>query len=351
MSRRLAVATLLCLLPAVPASGNEQVRVERLGGADRYETAAIVARATFPPGPDRRYDVYVARGDVFPDALAASFVAGYYNGGGPLLLTPTHELHSATRAAIEDLAWRVAILGDEIAVSHRVEEEIRAIPSVEDVYRIAGPDRYWTARHIVGKAPQDHSTTGIVATGADFVDALVAGPLAYTLAMPLLLTTPDRLHEAARDGLEQESSISEVIVVGGRAAVSDVVVREIEAICRDDTGCITAERIGGATRTETATLLANEYLERLGELGQPVEHVNLARGDVFADAAAGAPHAGEEAELAPILLTRDPNTLSSDTRRWLEAHRETLESIHVFGTSDAVSDEVVDEARQAATSR
>jgi len=65
------------------------------------------------------------------------------------------------------------------------------------------------------------------------------------------------------------------------------------------------------------------------------------------DAAAGGPHGGFER--APILLTTDSDTLSDATRRWLEEHRDTIESIDVLGTSDVVPDAVVQEARSAAT--
>lgn len=55
-------------------------RTGRLAGHDRYATAAAVARRAFPDGAA---NVYLARGDAFPDALAAGTLTD-----GPILLVP-----------------------------------------------------------------------------------------------------------------------------------------------------------------------------------------------------------------------------------------------------------------------
>lgn len=85
--RRLGVTkvTVLGGTPAVSEALAESLRasrtVERIGGADRYETAALVNRA-FSATPSR---MYLASGELFPDALAASAVAGMQRV--PLYLT------------------------------------------------------------------------------------------------------------------------------------------------------------------------------------------------------------------------------------------------------------------------
>lgn len=67
---------------ALVASIAEHRAVTRIAGRDRYETAVLVNRA-FGPTPTA---LYLAAGNRFPDALAASAVAGAR--GEPLLLTP-----------------------------------------------------------------------------------------------------------------------------------------------------------------------------------------------------------------------------------------------------------------------
>lgn len=335
-----SAVTAFAVLPGVGVAA-EQVTVERLGGPTRYETAVKITQAVFP-GPVE--GVWLARGDLFPDALAASYP------GGPILLTPSDELHPAVRQELRRLeAPLVYIAGDSTAVSHEVEGAIQAMGI--DTHRASGADRFATARSVVATRPEDNYGTAIVTTGLEFADALAAGPLANAGNMPILLTTPDRLHEQAAEGL-YEQGIHHVIIVGGTAAVSEQVRRDIENFCPFDGGrCITTSRIGGRSRTETAALVADELVQWVRDNLDPAfvpTHVNLARGDNFPDATAGGPHGG--AELAPVLLTGDPHTLSDATRQWLEKHADTIESIHVFGTHHAISDQVAEEARQAATS-
>lgn len=63
----------------------------RIQGANRYETAVAIASRAFPDKPTA---VYVARGDVFADAVAASALKD-----GPILLSPTAPSASQNYAA------------------------------------------------------------------------------------------------------------------------------------------------------------------------------------------------------------------------------------------------------------
>ncbi len=72
--------------------------VSRIAGANRYETAALIAR-TFP---DDRSRVFVATGTDFPDALAGSAIAGGEHN--PVLLAQPHRLPQDTRSAIQHIA-------------------------------------------------------------------------------------------------------------------------------------------------------------------------------------------------------------------------------------------------------
>jgi len=313
-----------------------QVQVERLGGPTRIETAVAVSRRTFPDGGFA--EVFLARDDLFPDALAASFPAGD-NGGQPILLTPTGSLHPATRAEIERLTpERVVIMGSEVAVGEQVEAEIRAMGI--DTVRLSGNDRYETAAAAARYG--DMRGEVIVATGLDFPDALASGPVAFHVGSPLLLTTPDKLHPAARAVIEERQPTG-IVVVGGERAVSANTYDQLQQLCQDIDDCVQVRRLRGRNRTETAIQVA-DYFD--GRVDGDWTHVNLARGDAFPDAAVGGPHGGHEA--APILLTQDPSVLGDETALWLDA-RVGITSIHVFGTDDAIGDAVLEQARAAAS--
>lgn len=91
--------------------------VLRIGGGDRYATAALVAAAYHPAGS--RPTTYVATGLNFPDALSAGPVAA--RAGAPLVLVRSTALPSPTRDAILRLRpAELRVLGGSVVVADSV---------------------------------------------------------------------------------------------------------------------------------------------------------------------------------------------------------------------------------------
>ena len=152
--------------------------------------------------------------------------------------------------------------------------------------RIAGPSRTVTAAAASRHAWPDGADTVVLAAAGSFADAVAGTPLAADRDAPLLLTdtatlTPVTAHEIGRLGA------TDVVLLGGTAAISDDVADELAA---EGLG---VTRIGGANRFETAVLIAEA-------LGQATRFV-LANGGTFADALAAGPFAA--ADDRAILLT------------------------------------------------
>lgn len=189
-------------------------RVTRVAGADRYETAAEVATTAF----NTAEVVWLATGENYPDALAASAAAG--SRGEPLLLTRSGELPQVTRDALADLgAAQVNIVGGSSAVSEAVVAQLGGVGY--ETVRLAGADRFATA---VAVAAEALPTGGhaLLATGRDYPDALAGGPLGALLDAPVLLTEPDELSQATRAELEIRagSGMTELIGLGGANALA-----------------------------------------------------------------------------------------------------------------------------------
>ena len=309
---------------AVPASAQSTFSFTRLAGADRYATAAAVATSSFTTSDT----VLVASGRDFPDALAGNFLAGFK--GAPILLVAPGSVPTATSDALTKLAAKnVIILGGTSAVSASVQATLSAKYTVT---RVAGSNRYATARAIAATAGVTVGTIGgvktaVLASGATFADALTAGPLGYAKQFPITITDPAAL-SADTKATFSNLGIKNVIIAGGTAAVSAAVEAEVKALG------ITTTRLAGNTRQLTAVAIAN--FETANGFGST--HVNLARGDDFADALAGGPHAGKE--LAPILLTDTPAVLGAAATVYLSAHANALTSGNIFGGTAAVSDAV-----------
>lgn len=336
------------------ATAQSEVAATRISGPTRIETAAAISSRTFPVGvpgltsaggtalAPPAADVLLARSDAFPDAMAGNFLANHLKA--PILLTDSDALHPVTRGQLAELgAERVTLLGGQAALSPQVARELRE--AGHEVRRIGGETRQETAQLIaeaVGR--EDVGTLGtsgrtaIVTRSDDFADALTGGAVAYAGSFAHLLTPPDLLAAAARNGLTN-LDIQYAILVGGPDAISAEVERAIQALG------IPTQRVAGGDRTETAVRLA-EFGRT--QLGHALDQVTLARGDAFADALTGGTYAGFFGQ--PILLTRNPETLGQATTRFLADHADLVREITVLGGPAAVSEQAVAAAQSAAGS-
>ncbi len=194
--------------------------VERIGGGDRTETAALVADA-IGGAPDGT--AVIASGGSFADALAIAPIAAAQ--GLPIYLTGGDGLSGATTEALAAHGVdRVIIVGGTAAVDEGVEEDL-AEAGVEVAERLGGATRYATAVTILEWAAANGAnlTELLVATGTDFPDALTAG--AYGARTDRLVLLVDG--RALLDGQPGEGFLAGtgddtelVVLLGGEAAIA-----------------------------------------------------------------------------------------------------------------------------------
>lgn len=254
----------------------------RIAGADRYESAVAVSRHRFTEANEVS-TVYLARGDVFADALTAGTLAD-----GPVLLV-RGECRAVPAVVMAEIARvdpeRVVALGGEEAVC---EEQLLQAAAGRETRRLSGADRFETAAAIAAHGFPSGPTTAYLVNGSITPDAVVAGSLQDG---PVLLTSQDgRGIPPATAAAIAELGPGSVVALGGTASVSD------EALAEAAAGRAT-ERVGGADRYDTARLIADRaYPSR-------TSRVYLARGDGenFVDALS----AGMLTD-GPVLLTSGP---------------------------------------------
>jgi len=182
-------------LPQVLPSSAE---IRRIAGADRYETAVLIAGEF--PAQDK---IALATGANFPDALTLASAAAA--NGIPLLLVSAKSLPPVTETMLREMKpQEVYVAGGETVVSPEVLEKISqmlALPQ-DKIIRFAGSDRYDTAVKVAEKfypapsgdsAGQGHLSAPVIylATGRDFADPLAAGALAAVHNSRLLLIAPE----------------------------------------------------------------------------------------------------------------------------------------------------------------
>lgn len=205
------------------------VSTDRIAGANRYETAALVAERTvteLEAGPGFSGQVMVATGQNFPDALAAAPLAA--SSGTPILLVQRDVVPQDTIDALDQIAADGAIvLGGTGAVSAAVASDIEGLVGPSGVVRLDGPDRYATAATIAQYGVDNFGLNwdGVAfATGLNFPDALAGGAAQGLTGSVVLLTKSTTLEAAPKTKLEENAGqILQVRFFGGLNAISQTV--------------------------------------------------------------------------------------------------------------------------------
>ena len=164
-------------------------------------------------------------------------------------------------------------LGDSGAFTGKVQQ-YRSI-----IQRLSGNDRYDTMGEIVEEAYPNPTDTVIVASGDNFPDALAASGLSGLAGAPVVLTNSYRL-SARADGQISRLKPGKVIVIGGKSAVSDTVVNQIEKRVAPEAKIV---RISGDTRRDTANEIFAQAKKQTG-VNWKDDTAVIATGENFTDA-------------------------------------------------------------------
>lgn len=287
----------------------EPAALRRLSGATRYDTMERIVGAG---GWRSEGTVIVASGGNYPDALAASGLAGVLDA--PIVLTDGNTLSVQASARLTSLApSRIIVAGGRAAVSDGVVAALRGI--CPDVERVAGETRVDTSLELYRKG-SGWGSTAILATSGNFADALSVSSYAYAAKAPVFLVDPGTgLTRAQKAAL---GTFGQVLVVGGENAVPS----------RHVAGLPGVTRLSGATRYETSERIA----EWTTGHGLGMDGVVYATGANFPDALAAGPLAGRAG--AVTLLVADAH---SPAVSFSAGYRGKVDRAYVVGGENAVS--------------
>jgi putative cell wall-binding protein len=188
--------------------------------------------------------------------------------------------------------------------------------------RIAGTDRYDTGARFSSFTEQANRPLAYVATGADYPDALAAGPASGNEGSPVLLVTRDGIPSAVKSELCRIRP-GHVVVMGGTKAISDAVYDDAASCAVNGS----AHREPGANRYDTAARVSANTFRN----GAPVAYI--ATGENFADALAGG--AAGARNHGPLLLVQH-DAIPTETAD--ELARLKPARIVVIGGTGSVSD-------------
>jgi len=266
----------------VSANTPSSPTTNRISGADRYETAAALARAQLNTTATGTTDVapnitpdslIIASGESFADALAGAQLA---TDRRPLLLVKKDSIPAAVSDWIADYktafatgSRRVFILGGTNVISAATATAIQtAITTAGSltppiITRLSGDDRYATAKAISDFTDITGATDAlIIANGENFPDALSAGAVAAQNGWPMILSPSSGLNASVKAKIDSFIALPggtrEFVIVGSEA----VVPRAIEEYIINTKGISGSKirRIQGADRYQTNLLVNSEYL-------------------------------------------------------------------------------------------
>ena len=232
--------------------------------------------------------VVLATAERFPDALAGAALAGEL---GPILVTPFGpDLDPRVQAEISRVSGEgtiVLVLGGTSAVSETAAAQARAAAGSDTCpapypsgCRYAGTGREHTAT-LVGEtvlARDGNIGQALLARGDAFADAITGGAYAAEAGVPILLTPSGELN-AQTAAFITANQITDVVILGGTAAVADATAAAVPA---------TTRRVAGADRTATAAAIATDLWHAQGLDGGGIVVVNVRDDDGWPAALAAA---------------------------------------------------------------
>jgi putative cell wall-binding protein len=216
-------------LPASKARASmlaERYRIRRVGGANRFETAARAATE----GRTRVPAAILVSGDAYPDLLPMVAVAA--RQGWPILLTKRDQLSVTARRALERLQPEtVHIAGPSAVVSDAVAAQVESLEGVDTVERHFAQTRHHTSAAMANRFFPDPGGVA-VATGANWPDAILAGYHAGAdMNAPVLLAQQGDLTAPVTDYVRGRSTSStEGLILGGAAALDARPEQQLRAL-------------------------------------------------------------------------------------------------------------------------
>ena len=220
----------------------------------------------------------------------------------------------------------VYVLGGEAALGPQIDTQLT--DAGYEVVRLAGDSRFQTALAIaeeVRRLTPGSNTLAIArADGgnnatAQWADALSGGAWAASTNTPIVITDTATLHPEVATAI-QEWGITDTVVFGGQAAISDEVATQLPS----------PDRIAGDDRAATAVAVANELWQDTD--GFLVANGYFARGWVHGLAAAGV-----AADLDSPLLYTGYDTVPSATADLLATSCTSSDDVLIAGGATLVS--------------
>lgn len=294
----------------------DPLTAERIYGNTRYETSYNL----FNRGWSTSETVILASGVDYPDALTATPLAGKYNA--PILLSRNTTLDAQPElksTLINKGVRNVIIIGGQTAIPQVIQDKISALGI--NVRRIGGSDRYETSALIAREVGVNNGEIAL-AYGLSFADGLSIASIAAKKQMPILLTRDTLVPNSTKDFMNS-NNINKTYVVGSTTVISDSVLGQTK----------NPERLGGANRYETNSLIFNRFKSELN-----LDSIYIASGLAFPDALSASAIAAKDGN---FVLLSNIRQVEWTVKNILSSIRPKLNNVYVLGSNVVISDNIL----------
>ncbi|MCC0664647.1 cell wall-binding repeat-containing protein [Clostridioides sp. ZZV15-6597] len=230
--------SLSMFIASCPISASALDKIESIKGADKYETAGLIA-------DKQNYTtaILINADSTMADGLSASGLAGSTNA--PILLTKKNSMPNATLKRVEK-AKKVYIIGGENSIDKATETVLK--DKGIEIKRLQGSDRIKTSYDVAKEINSINKVNKVILTNAfkGEPDAMSAAPVAVRDKAAIVLT----------DGKSVPFNTNgvESYVIGGTSSMNDKLVNDTNST-----------RLGGTDRYDTNKKIINKFYSGLKE--------------------------------------------------------------------------------------
>ncbi|WP_413926903.1 cell wall-binding repeat-containing protein [Clostridioides sp. ZZV13-5731] len=215
-----------------PISANALDKIDKIQGADKYETAGIIAdKQSYTTA------ILINADSTMADGLSASGLAGATNA--PILLTKKNNIPNSTLKRVEK-AKKVYIIGGESSIDKATETFLK--DKRIETKRLQGSDRIKTSYNVAKEINSINKVNKVILTNAfkGEPDAMSIASVAVRDKTPIVLT----------DGKSVPFNTTgiESYAIGGNSSMSDKLVNDTNST-----------RLGGTDRYDTNKKIANKF--------------------------------------------------------------------------------------------
>ncbi|HBF0342976.1 cell wall-binding glycosyl-hydrolase Cwp19 [Clostridioides difficile] len=227
-----------------PVTPPSNVKVEKLRGDERYDTAVAISKKGWATNSDT---VVLVNGYSIVDGITSTPLAT--SNDAPILLVNKDNIPTSTKNELKRLnPSKVILIGGNNSIGDKVESEIKDTLSNVSINRVGGSDRYSTSLMIAKELVKTNPVEKLyITSGTGEADSLSIASKAGEEKQPIVLVSKDNVSDEVYNWIS-DLKVKDAYFIGGNLSISDSVINKLDKVITND---VSKNRIAGENREET----------------------------------------------------------------------------------------------------